>query len=327
MSSSSFPSQAHLARVSTLSGPDTRSGIRPVIRDRLAEEPATSGRGFPLPFGHRRWLVGPSQSRSGSSAFLTVDLPAPRCRARDPVGVTTFHTRELRPGRVPPISRGRRCSPGRVPSSTGVCRLGTASPCPLPTAVHRQGPLYETSTEVHAIHPSGLPLTRGPRMAREPFGVSLSFAPCRYQQHTSERGRASSTSPKLIQPKPDSALLSASSLASCDLVSQRQLRTFVTARPAATTGCWAQTEAARCCRRRCVRVLRAPGPLISTLFPRISTPCPRISARRSSGNDRHTGRSACVDRCRLDLPDRRIQQLRDVQQRPVRFQLHLIRRA
>jgi transposase len=31
----------------------------------------------------------------------------------DPDGVTTFHTHEMRPGRVPPVSRGRRYSPGR----------------------------------------------------------------------------------------------------------------------------------------------------------------------------------------------------------------------
>jgi hypothetical protein len=30
----------------------------------------------------------------------------------DPDGVTTFHTHELRPGWVPPLPRGRRCSPG-----------------------------------------------------------------------------------------------------------------------------------------------------------------------------------------------------------------------
>src|SRR5664279_3178699 len=30
-----------------------------------------------------------------------------------PDGVTTFHTHEMRPGWVPPVSRGRRYSPGR----------------------------------------------------------------------------------------------------------------------------------------------------------------------------------------------------------------------
>lgn len=33
--------------------------------------------------------------------------------APDHNGVPTFHTHEMRPGRVPPVSRGRRCSPDR----------------------------------------------------------------------------------------------------------------------------------------------------------------------------------------------------------------------
>jgi hypothetical protein len=106
-----------------------------VIHHAPAEGPVTTRRGFPLPFGHRHSLLGPSQSRSGSSAFLTVGLPDTNFRCPDPVGVTTFHTREIRPGRVPPISRGRRCSPGRVPSPTGACRFTTASPY-SPPALH-----------------------------------------------------------------------------------------------------------------------------------------------------------------------------------------------
>lgn len=46
----------------------------------------------------------------GSWAFLTVGLPDTR---PDPDGVSTFHTHEPRPGWVPPVSRGRRCSPSR----------------------------------------------------------------------------------------------------------------------------------------------------------------------------------------------------------------------
>ncbi len=63
----------------------------------------------------------------GSWAFLTVGLPDPTS-GPDPVGVTTFHTHELRPGWVPPLPRGRRCSPSRVTSSTGACRFTAASP-------------------------------------------------------------------------------------------------------------------------------------------------------------------------------------------------------
>ena len=45
----------------------------------------------------------------GDWAFLTVGLPG---QGPDPIGVTTFHTYELRPGWVPPVPQGRRCSPG-----------------------------------------------------------------------------------------------------------------------------------------------------------------------------------------------------------------------
>ena len=45
--------------------------------------------------------VGPSLR----SAYRTTIGP-------DPDGVSMFHTRETRPGWVPPTPRGRRCSPG-----------------------------------------------------------------------------------------------------------------------------------------------------------------------------------------------------------------------
>jgi hypothetical protein len=47
--------------------------------------------------------VGPSSR----SAYRTTIGP-------DPDGVSMFHTREIRPGWVPPTPRGRRCSPGLV---------------------------------------------------------------------------------------------------------------------------------------------------------------------------------------------------------------------
>jgi hypothetical protein len=48
--------------------------------------------------------------------------------APDPNGVTTFCTYEIRPGWVPPLPRGRRCSPSRMTCPTGACRFPTASP-------------------------------------------------------------------------------------------------------------------------------------------------------------------------------------------------------
>lgn len=91
----------------------------------------------------------------------------------DPDGVTTFHTHEQRPGWVPPVPRGRRCSPGRqkVPDRRLPLFYG---PAPTP---HLEPPIgeahnNETSTEVHAIHPSGLALTCSPRMERGPSGLN-----------------------------------------------------------------------------------------------------------------------------------------------------------
>jgi len=49
----------------------------------------------------------------GNPAFLTVGLPSASLRS-DPNGVVTFRTSEIRPGWVPPIPRGRRCSPDRL---------------------------------------------------------------------------------------------------------------------------------------------------------------------------------------------------------------------
>src|SRR5205814_1101763 len=55
-------------------------------------------RGFLPPFGHRHSLLGSSCSRPGSWAFLTAGLPHTATAVADPVGVSTFHTHEIRPG-------------------------------------------------------------------------------------------------------------------------------------------------------------------------------------------------------------------------------------
>ena len=43
------------------------------------------------------------------SASLAVGLPPRRCGRDGPDGVSTFRTHEIRPGRVPPVPRERRC--------------------------------------------------------------------------------------------------------------------------------------------------------------------------------------------------------------------------
>ena len=64
------------------------------------------GPGFPLRFRRRHSLLGHPTPAKGS-ALLTV---GPQPKGLDPDGVTAFRTHELRPGWVPPVPRGRRCS-------------------------------------------------------------------------------------------------------------------------------------------------------------------------------------------------------------------------
>gem|GEM_PF-7082243 len=102
----SCSSQAHL----TASAPfrvRAQTRIRPVIRGRQLEVP-TRYPAFPLPFGYRHSLLGhPIPARE-------LRLPHGRPtgpQGPDPDGVTTFRTHEPRPGWMPPVPRGRRCSP------------------------------------------------------------------------------------------------------------------------------------------------------------------------------------------------------------------------
>ncbi len=75
---------------------------------RPAEE-LVIGPGFLLPFGHRRSLLGSSFPRWGVGPSLRSAYRAAPGPHRD----STFRTHELRPGRVPSLPRGRRCSHGR----------------------------------------------------------------------------------------------------------------------------------------------------------------------------------------------------------------------
>jgi len=135
--------------------------------------------------------------------------------------------------------------PGRMPCPTGTCRFTTASPYTPLTQPTCGAPLYETSTRVHAIHPSGLPLTRSPRMEQGPLGVPSSSAPRRHQQRTS-RGAKTRARARNYATDTMSALQSASPLAKCNLVSQRHRRMIELCqahRP--------ERVCARCCRALC----------------------------------------------------------------------------
>ena len=95
-------------RVSTLSRPGTRP-----VSGQLSETTSLEGLVHRVPVScclstaGIRFLV--ILFPLGDWALLTVGLPDARSRP-DPDGVTAFRTRELRPGWVPPLPRGRRCS-------------------------------------------------------------------------------------------------------------------------------------------------------------------------------------------------------------------------
>ena len=77
----------------------------------------------------------------GDWAFLTVDLPG-TTSSPDPDGITTFHTRKIQPGRVPPVSRGRRYSPGRSEVLDRRLPLFDGQPLHPAQTTHQRGSIY-----------------------------------------------------------------------------------------------------------------------------------------------------------------------------------------
>jgi hypothetical protein len=207
--------------VSALSRPGTSPGIRPVVHgdqlEGLAQLPWFPA-AFPPPAfaswsSFARQRVGPSSR----SAYRPVNT------GRTQTGVSTFRTHELRPGWVPSIPRGRRCSPGTI-TSPRLPHLNGTSLDPA-TTIHRcEALLDEASTRVHAIHPSGLPLACGSRMEREPLGFPPSSTPRDYSQRTSGWGQAIEHGPETTLYVIDVASNLASLLNACDLVSHSWLR-------------------------------------------------------------------------------------------------------
>ena len=108
----------------------------------------------------------------------------------DPIGVPTFHTHEMRPGRVPPVSRGRRCSPGRQKIPGRRLPLSSGQPlhpaCNNPSAklTHNETSNGGSLTFTRPVCP--LPVTPG--MEQGSFGFPPSFAPRRCQRRTSRAG-------------------------------------------------------------------------------------------------------------------------------------------
>jgi hypothetical protein len=130
--------------VSTLSGPGTRPVSGRLSKGDQLEGLAIGAPGFPLPFSCRRSLLGhPVPAKELGVPHGRLTGPS----GPDPDGVTAFRTNEIRPGWVPPIPRGRRCSsrPRRVLGQRLPLRSGQSLD-PAPT-----------------LHLAGLRLTRHQR--------------------------------------------------------------------------------------------------------------------------------------------------------------------
>ena len=135
------------------------------------EGPAMMSR-FPAAFRPPAFASWSSCARQGTgpslrSAYRSL-LPGP-----DPDGVATFRAHELRPGWVPSLPRGLRCPHGRqvIPGRrTPPC--SGPSLYPRPATHHRRLLITRHHQGFTVVHPSGLPLACGPRVEREPSGLS-----------------------------------------------------------------------------------------------------------------------------------------------------------
>jgi len=101
VSSTQLPSTfSHVVHV--LSRSPARSHPPHVSRLSAWVSPYLPGYGFPLPFGGQPSLLEASCAHWG----LRPSLRLAYCLSADPIGVATFHTREMPPGWVPPLPRG-----------------------------------------------------------------------------------------------------------------------------------------------------------------------------------------------------------------------------
>ncbi len=212
-------------RVSALSRPGTRPGIRPVMRNNRPEQAVIVSR-FPVAFRLPAFASRSSAARRGIGPSSRSAYRGETSRP-DLDGVTAFRTRELRPGWVPSLPRGRWCSPGQVVSLTGTCRSAAASPYSPPAQPIERGPLHEASTRVQAIDPSGLPLACGrPDGTGRPWALPRASHPADQEPTThaevgtGHRARTWNYALNITSVDPPIG----SSLVSCDLASHRPTR-------------------------------------------------------------------------------------------------------
>jgi hypothetical protein len=91
------------------------------------------------------------------------------------------------------------------------------------TTSHHGATIHEASTKVHAIHPSGLPLTRDPQAGQGSFGFPLGLRTLPLPATHAKGGARHRAHARDYTTDITSALLTASPLAKCDIVSQRHV--------------------------------------------------------------------------------------------------------
>ena len=175
--------------------------------------------------------------RNTSKLVLRQDAYRPR-NWPNPNGLVVLHMSKLRPGRAPPLSRGRWCAPGRRLSSAGTCRSPAASPYGPAGTTHRRGALSRDVIEgsphspitpgqlAVAPKPEGHPASRrsSPR-PRPPDGTTAAsastsgFAPRSYPRRTPRRRQAIAHWPGYYATGLSRASNGASHLNSCTLTS------------------------------------------------------------------------------------------------------------
>jgi hypothetical protein len=187
--------------------------------------------GFPVAFRQPAFASWASCSRQG---FPPLSRSAYRTSQPGPDGFSTFHTSETRPDWAPSLPRGQRCSHDRLLIAGRrrrlFQRLGPITPVHVPPPGAARN---EASSRVHSRSPA----RPSPHPVVPPDGAGalrlLPWASHPNKQdlrRTPERGRASSTHPKL-RNRQTSALQSASPLAMCNFVSQSESRSSCNSRP------------------------------------------------------------------------------------------------
>jgi hypothetical protein len=186
-------SQAHLTRVSTLSGPG-RARIRPVMRG-----------------GQRRRWPSAAVSRCLSATGVGFSgHPAPAGELGLPCGRLTERLRVRTPTGFPRSTRVRH-DRGGCPLNSGTAMLSRLMLGPQPAPAASQRPVLHPAGSTHRRGPRSrsiirdsltftrpvFPLPVAPGWNRGPWASPSSSTPRRYRRRMSKWGRALSTGPEL----------------------------------------------------------------------------------------------------------------------------------